>query len=130
MPLTLRRKEGETWLQAALRRSEYHELQTEVRAEYDAALAKGATEAQAAWSALEMWDLLAFETPGRGGWPIIDGSLCCPVCTSTKVGMTCRYPAFGTGSGGRGRLGDPGAREANVCGDCGETHSWEAGCLT
>ena len=127
MPLTLRRKRDETWLDAALRRSEYNELQAEVRAEYDAALAQGATDAQAAWSALEMWDLLAFETPGRGGWPIIDGSLCCPACLSSDVDLTCRYPAVGTGPGGRGRLGDPGAREINECRACGETHSFPGG---
>ena len=117
MPLTLRRKEDETWLDAALRRAEDHDLIVEVQAEYDASRAKGASEAQSAWGALHTWDLLAFETPGRGGWPIIDGALCCPVCLSTNITFTGRY-------GPRGRLGDPGAWEINKCEDCGETRSW------
>lgn len=126
MPLTLRRKEGESWLQAALRRSEYYGLQKEVRAEYDAALAQDASPAQAAWAALYTWDLLAFEDVGRGGWPLIDGRLHCPACLSTNVSFSCRHPPRGTGLGGRGRLGDPGAQEVNTCEDCGETHAWAA----
>ena len=126
MPLTLRRKKGETWLDAALRRAEDRDLIVEVQAEYDASRAKGASEAQAAWAALYTWDLLPFEDVGRGGWPLVDGRLHCPACLSTNVTFSCRYPPRGTGPGGRGRLGDPNTREVNTCEDCGETHAWVA----
>lgn len=126
MPLTLRRKRDETWLEAALRISEAKGLRTEVEAEYDAAMALHATMAQSAWAALYTWDLLPFETPGRGGWPIFDGALRCPVCLSADITFAGSYAGVGTGPGGRGRLGDPGGLEINQCGECGETHTWAA----
>lgn len=127
MPLTLRRKRDETWLDAALRRADNYGLRSDIRVTYHKHKAAGATDAQAAWAALSDLDLLQHETPGRGGWPIIDGELCCPACLSSDVDLTCRYPAFGTGPGGRGRLGDPGAREINECRACGETCSFPGG---
>ncbi len=86
----------------------------------------GETHSWAAWGALHTRDLLSFETPGRGGWPIIDGVLCCPVCLSTNITFTGSYAGVGTGPSGRGRLGDPGGLEINQCNECGEMHSWAA----
>ena len=63
---------------------------------------------------------------GRGGWPLVpsqtfpgEQALACPKCGSLNITMGCEYPLHGTGSGGRGRLGDPGAKETNTCGTCG-----------
>jgi len=112
MPLTLRRKRDETWLEAAIRIAEPVGLHTEVVAEYDAAVDLNATMAQSAWAALYTWDLLPFERPGRGGWPIFDGALRCPVCLSADITFTGSYAAGWS------------ARKINLCGACGETHSW------
>jgi len=69
---------------------------------------------------------------GAHGWPrafIKDGpfkgelGLSCPTCGSQNWKMGTRYPAHGTGSNGRGRLGDPGATEYIHCNGCGREDS-------
>ncbi len=69
----------------------------------------------------------------RGGWPLApstrfpgERTLACPKCHSTDVTMTCRYPVYGTGPNRRGRLGDRGSREVNICNACNHETSWEA----
>lgn len=63
---------------------------------------------------------------GAGGWPLTPSirfpgelTLACPNCGSKNILMSCRYPVRGSGPLGRGRLGDPGAKETNTCEDCG-----------
>ena len=63
---------------------------------------------------------------GAGGWPLVPSkafpgeyTLSCPKCKTTNITMTCRYPVYGTGPGGRGRLGDHGTRDVNRCNECG-----------
>ena len=70
---------------------------------------------------------------GRGGWPLVPSeafpgelALACPECGSQAVSMGGIHPHRGTGPGGRGRLGDPGAWEINDCVDCGHSSRWAA----
>jgi RNase P subunit RPR2 len=52
--------------------------------------------------------------------------LACPVCLSTDITMTVEYPGVETGPGGRGRLGDAGSKEVNICNTCGHRHRYTA----
>ena len=45
----------------------------------------------------------------------------CPKCGSISIEMGCRWATYGTGPGGRGRMGDPGAIEYKTCKDCGHS---------
>lgn len=67
---------------------------------------------------------------GKCGWPrafITSGpfrgelGLACPQCGAQDYRMGIQYPPYGTGAGGRGRLGDPGAVEYIECKACGHT---------
>lgn len=66
---------------------------------------------------------------GAHGLPLVPSkhfpgelTLACSACGSTEITLTVQYPARGTGSGGRGRLGDPGSRDVAICRACGKTH--------
>lgn len=67
------------------------------------------------------------------GWPMVpiqsgpyagEKTPCCPKCFSTRVSLTVRYPAVGTGAGGRGRLGDPGSVSLAICRNCGNEKAY------
>lgn len=61
MALVLRRNDGETWLEAALRVAKKWGLEGEVQDDYDAARETGCSEGEAAWNACADWDILAWE---------------------------------------------------------------------
>lgn len=57
---------------------------------------------------------------GYGLWPLVRDQLSCPGCGSQNgILLTGCYAARGTGPGGRGRLGDPGALDWAECKRCG-----------
>lgn len=63
---------------------------------------------------------------GANGWPLIKGTdsemhLHCPKCSARSVTMGTQWPVYGTGPGGRGRMGDPGAMETIKCNACGHS---------
>lgn len=66
-------------------------------------------------------------TPATGahGWPLVpsphfkgETCLACPKCKSTHVTLSIARGAFGTGPGGRWRMGDQGGREFAYCETC------------
>lgn len=59
--LAIKRRDGETWRQAAERYAAPWGLQDEVLADFDADIAKGVDEAEAAWGACMERDVLPFE---------------------------------------------------------------------
>lgn len=61
MALVVRKLEGETWKQAALRYGAKHGLADEVGRSFDDLLAQGETEQSAAWWACTGWDVADFE---------------------------------------------------------------------
>lgn len=61
MKLVLKRLDGESWLQAAIRLSRQSDLEKEVRDSYRAFRAAGDNEMLAAWHACYDWDLLEAE---------------------------------------------------------------------
>lgn len=69
--------------------------------------------------------MMKAEDTGVAGWPLVpskrfpgERTLSCPKCKSTDVTLTGHYAARGTGPGGRGRLGDPGATNIIRCESC------------
>jgi hypothetical protein len=81
------------------------------------------------WGDSKMSDFANYmKTTGKHGWPLVpsphfpgEQTLACPKCGSTDLTLTVEYPFNGTGPGGRGRLGDYGARDKTICRGCGET---------
>lgn len=61
MALVVKRLEGETWKQAALRYAAKHGLEDEVAETFDEAFADGLDEPEAAWHACREWDVADFE---------------------------------------------------------------------
>lgn len=61
MALMVRRLEGETWKQAALRHAAKHGLTAVVEVLFDELVAGGTSEDQAAWNACVEWDVAEFE---------------------------------------------------------------------
>lgn len=57
MSLGIRRQEGETWKDAAFRIARVHGLEHEVMDVYEAEIARGASEEEAAWTACYDWDV-------------------------------------------------------------------------
>ena len=61
MALVVKKLEGETWRQAALRYAAEHGVEDEVAAYFAVAVELGADEAQAALDACVEWDVADFE---------------------------------------------------------------------
>lgn len=60
MSLRVLRQDDESWRDCVIRYAEPWGLEDECLEIYDEELAKGATEAQAAWAACYEWDVLDF----------------------------------------------------------------------
>lgn len=65
MALGLTRQPGESWLEAAVRQASKWGLEAEVREDYEAFVAAGEDEAQAAWGACYEWDVLDYMAEGN-----------------------------------------------------------------
>jgi hypothetical protein len=63
MGLVLKKREGETWREAALRQASRYSMQSEVAEFYDRFIAEGDTEDRAAWAACLEWDVLDYIRP-------------------------------------------------------------------
>lgn len=61
MALVVKKLEGETWKQAAVRYAAKHGLEQEVEESFDELVEGGAPEDQAAWDACVEWDVAEFE---------------------------------------------------------------------
>lgn len=55
--LGIRRQDGETWLEAALRIAAKYGMAREVKEEYDELRQRGVSEEEAAWAACYEWDV-------------------------------------------------------------------------
>ena len=67
---------------------------------------------------------------GAHGWPLVPSDkhpgetmLACPKCGLSSITMGAQWPVYGTGANGRGRMGDPGARDVITCNACGHSES-------
>lgn len=60
MSLGLRRREGETWLEAARRMAQPYGLAADVERFYHRYLHEGMDESRAAWAACCEWDVLEY----------------------------------------------------------------------
>jgi hypothetical protein len=60
MGLVLKKREGETWREAALRQAKKHRMESKVAQEYDHYLSCGHEPCRAAWCACYEWDVLDF----------------------------------------------------------------------
>lgn len=63
---------------------------------------------------------------GAHGWPLVpsvkfpgETMLACPSCGESNSTLGTAYAAYGTGSRGQGRLGDPGSMSVITCNSCG-----------
>lgn len=56
MGLSIKRNEGESWLDCALRYGRKYGLEHEIKTEYDESIAAGNNEEDAAWGAVYEWD--------------------------------------------------------------------------
>lgn len=63
MSLVLKKRESETWREAALRQAARYNMEGEVAEFYDRFIAAGDTEDQAAWGACYEWDVLDYVRP-------------------------------------------------------------------
>jgi hypothetical protein len=61
MPLTLKRKQNQTWFEAALDQAKSYNLAEEFLSAYQAYIKLGATEEDAVWSACYDWDILDYQ---------------------------------------------------------------------
>lgn len=55
--LGIKRQPGESWRDCAIRIGRQYGLEHEVTEDYDAAIARGETEEEAAWGACYEWDV-------------------------------------------------------------------------
>lgn len=53
----IRRREDETWLEAALRLARPYQLEKEVREDYERFVSRGVSDEEAAWAAAYEWDI-------------------------------------------------------------------------
>lgn len=60
MPITARKNEGETWREMAARYGRAQGLERDVLADFDAEIARGNSERDAAFVALSEWDCLDY----------------------------------------------------------------------
>lgn len=69
MSLVIRKKDGETWRQAAERYATKYGLEGEVLDIFDSEVARGVDDGQAAWNACYEWDVLDVEDKEPRGLP-------------------------------------------------------------
>jgi hypothetical protein len=60
MPLIVRKQEGETWREAALRYAKPWSPEAQVGEIFDREVASGTPESRAAWNACHEWDVLDY----------------------------------------------------------------------